>query len=574
MNIQSKREKLSHSATNGASEKSAHMAELEMLAKDPDAIDEFITVARTAARHEDRGTLSDLIIKTLMDFRFNEEDEQFRNHCNFDCHSDKFACFMLQDREIVVASNHLARERFDIKAATLIDDLDLEGPNGQPFSEVVKSAIAERVPGSTKTPIAQAYSPSLKRRLDVAVLHIHVCALMGMTKDLILVSDAITPTTLDLFAEKFDLTPAEANIVHRFSSGQSINEIAEHRFRSVATVKTQFYKILEKCGAGSQGELLQMVARVESLTAATASMHEEFSHPHRRIFNIMRPGNRTLDVVSAGKPDGRPVISCNDFTFRTFPHWLEEELYQNNLKLYSVAPPGSGNTSPPLDGTSEEDCFAQDIISLLDNIGVERAVLIGWGSNLPLCLRVGAQLPERLTAIFSATPYAPAKRVHGVERTGWLPTFRDLTFGAHEALGIEISGAFFRLASRMGVSRGLRLGLADDKDLRDLMMRPDNFAAIKDAYDASMSQGVEFNTRTLCESLMEDWEADLAACPVPVHFAVGAEDQVGPVCAIEELAVAHRDKVVFTKVPEASSIYHFTHHEAFFSALKTAVEAA
>lgn len=549
-----------------------HLAEVKELAKDPAAIDEFLEAARSATRVADKDELSDLLISTLLKFKSIEEDDKFRNHCNFDCHSDKFACFMLENREMVVAANHLARERFDIKAATHADDLDLIGINGEPFAQVVIKALQSQPEGSKTTPIAQAFSKSLKRRLDVAVLHIHVCALMGITKELILISDAITPTTLDLFAQKFDLTPTEANIVHRFSSGQSIQEIATHRCRSLATVKTQFYKILEKCGAASQGELLQMVARIESLTAATSSINEEFSHPHRRIFNLMRPGNRTLDVVSAGKPDGRPVLSCNSLTFRTFPPWLEEELYQNNLKLYSVAPPGSGNTSPPLEGQSIEDCMAQDLTSLLENIGVGSAVLIGTGTSLPLCLRTAQRVPERIEAVFSFNALAPSGRILDQDwKADWIPGMRHLTLGTQKTQDEDIAGAFFRVVNRLGVARSMQLALSKDGAARALFQRSDHFASFKDAYDSSMAQGVEHNTAAFKNSLVEDWEDDLKTCPVPVHFAIGERDRIAPFDAIEELAADHSAHVTFTRIPDAGAFSPLNNHKAFFAALNSAV---
>lgn len=548
------------------------LAELQDLAKDPSLIGEFLELVGRASRQIPTDVLSPLLTSTLIDLRTSEEDDQFRNHCDFDCHSEKFACFVLEDRELVVAANQIARDRFDIKASTRAEDLDFVGLDGQPFSDVVKAAMQAREPGSKETPIAQAYSPKLKRRLDVAILHLHVCALMGITKEIILICDAITPTTLELFASKFDLTPAESEVVERFSTGQSIAEIAAKRGRSVATVKTQFYKILEKCGASSQGELLQMVARVESLTAATTSINEEFSHPHRRIFHLMRPGNRTLDVVSAGKPDGRPVISCNSFGFRAFPPWMEEETYQHDLKLYSIAPPGSGNTSPPLDAQSIAECFAQDLICLLDNIGQKSAVLMGAGPVLPLCLKVAALIPDRIQAVFCHTAFAPPALMKDYQTgPGWVANMRHLTFGQNADLGDALAGAVFRLTTRIGIEECARLALTSDTASREALARPDSLDALRDAYASSVAQGVEFNTHMLGASLLEDWDNDLKACPVPVRFVIGENDAAGPAKAIEALAAACPETASYTAVAGATALYPLTHHKVFFQELSDLV---
>lgn len=550
-----------------------YLRQLADLAKDQTLIDEFLELAVVAAKHEAPDTLSDLVVSTLSNLQASEEDDQFRNHCNFEVQSDKFAVFILEDRETIVASNHLARERFGIKAATDAADLDLVGLDGRPFTEIVTAAMRQRDPTTTIVPIAQAYSPKLRRRLDVAILHLHVCALMGITKEVILICDAITPATLELFARKFGLTPAEASVVQRFSAGQSLDEIAENRGRSLATVKTQFYKILDKCGAGSQSELLQMVARIESLNGATEGINEEFSHPHRRIFTLMRPGNRTLDVVSAGKPDGRPVLSCNSFSFRTFPAWLEEELYQNNIKLYSIAPPGSGKTSPPMDGQSLEECFAEDLVSVLDNIGCAQAVLNGSGTSFPLCLKSAQQIPDRITSVFSSSTLAPVKKLDDRQATsGLIPSIRKLTLGSRDPLGEVASGALFRLITRLGVDRCIRLVLKNDKANRETMLRTDHFNAVKQAYDASIAQGLEFNVASFNASVVEDWEPVLASSKVPVHLAIGEKDTVGPFSALERIAKDHTDNVTFTKVEGANSLYPYTNNKAFFGALDTAIE--
>lgn len=544
---------------------------LRVISQDKSRIDEFLERAIVLAKHDGSEALGDLIVSTLSDLRTSEEDDQFRNHCNFEVHSDKFACFILEDREKIVASNQLARERFDIKAATDVADLDLVGLEGHPFAEVVAKAMDHRTYENMGTPIAQAYSPSLKRRLDVAILHIHVCALMGIKKEIILISDAITPSTLDLFADKFALSNAEASIVQRFSAGQSIDEIAEKRGRSVATVKTQFYKVLEKCGAGSQSELLQMVARIESLNAATSSINEEFSYPHRRKFTMIRPGNRTLDVVSAGKPDGRPVISCNSFMFRSLPAWLEEELYQNNIKLFSIAPPGSGNTLPQPEGQTMEACFAEDVAFLLDSIGAETAVLSGAGTSFPICLEVAHLLPNRIKAVHCSSAFAPAERLKA-EHLGVIPALRKLAFGRDtQDLGV-VTGGVFRLINRFGIAHAAKLILGSDRSSLDVILRPDHLVSLKSAFDASMSQAVDFNVETLWSALTQDWEPRLATCPVPVHFAIGDQDAVGPVGAIEQIAADHAGKITFTKIEDANSLYRFTHHQAYFDAISNAIE--
>lgn len=559
-----------HVSDGGGSKQFAELAELS---KDHSRMDEFLQRAVVVAKSGDTEIVSDLVISTLADLRTIEEDDQFRNHCNFEVHSDKFAVFILEDRKTIVASNQLARERFDIKAATDASELDLRSLDGRPFTELVTEAIERRDPTSDVVPIAQAYSPGLKQRLDVAILHLHVCALMGITKEVILICDAITPATLRLFAEKFGLTPAEASIVQRFSAGQSIEEIATKRVRSLATVKTQFYKVLEKCGANSQSELLQMVARVESLNAATAGINEEFSHPHRRIFSVMRPGNRTLEIVSAGKPDGRPVVSCNSFVFRTFPAWLEEELYQNNLKLYSIAPPGSGKTTPPLEDQTLEDCFAQDIVSLLDNIGCDKTVLSGAGTNLPLCLEVAKIIPDRIQAVFANNAFAPANRLDALgETTGGIPIMRELTLGSSNDTGEDVSGGLFRFITRFGIERCTQMVLGQDRSSRDIMMRTDHLNGLKQAFAASIAQGVEFNVATFNASIVEDWEESLINCPVPVHLAIGEKDTLGPFSALEALARDHSEKVKFTKIDGANSLYPYTRHSAFFAALTSAVE--
>jgi DNA-binding CsgD family transcriptional regulator len=73
-----------------------------------------------------------------------------------------------------------------------------------------------------------------------------------------------TPSPLSLMAS-FDLTFSEASVAIDFATGSTLKQIASRRGTTVATVQTQFKRVLQKTELHTQAELTVMVHRIANV---------------------------------------------------------------------------------------------------------------------------------------------------------------------------------------------------------------------------------------------------------------------------------------------------------------------
>lgn len=96
---------------------------------------------------------------------------------------------------------------------------------------------------------------------------------------------------------------------------------------------------------------------------------------------------------------------------------------------------GHGYTDAPPTGYTSAD-HAADLLALLDELGIERATLVGHSFGGVIALHTAVLAPERTEAVVLSDPYFPALRhLEDVSRWGHWQSFRDQ---AHRA-GVELS---------------------------------------------------------------------------------------------------------------------------------------
>ena len=69
----------------------------------------------------------------------------------------------------------------------------------------------------------------------------------------------------------------------------------------------------------------------------------------------------------------------------------------DGARLIAVDRPGYGASDP--DPNGDEATQADDVVALLDALGIERACVLGWSSGAPGALAIGARHPQRVRAI-------------------------------------------------------------------------------------------------------------------------------------------------------------------------------
>ena len=129
-----------------------------------------------------------------------------------------------------------------------------------------------------------------------------------------------------------------------------------------------------------------------------------------REVSVRATDGRVLEVLTAGPPDGMPLVfnTGSPGGAALFP-LLTEAAAAHGLRVVHYSRPGFGrSTAQP--GRSIADA-AGDVAAILDSLGADRFVTVGWSGGGPHALASAALLSGRCAAVASVSgigPYAAA----------------------------------------------------------------------------------------------------------------------------------------------------------------------
>lgn len=131
---------------------------------------------------------------------------------------------------------------------------------------------------------------------------------------------------------------------------------------------------------------------------------------------------RTLEVLLAGPEDGFPLVFHHGTPQAAVPHpALEAAAADRGLRVVSYSRPGYGGSTPRSDGataaTVAEDATV-DVAAILDHLGLDRFVSLGWSGGGPRSLACAAMLPDRCLAAVCGVGLVPVEEYDGDIRDG------------------------------------------------------------------------------------------------------------------------------------------------------------
>ena len=102
-----------------------------------------------------------------------------------------------------------------------------------------------------------------------------------------------------------------------------------------------------------------------------------------------------LPHVEQGDPEGTPVVLLHGFTdsWRSWEHVLP--LLPDSMRAIAVTQRGHGDAEPPASGYRLED-YAADVASLMADLGLGRAFLVGHSMGAWVAERVAIDHPHRV----------------------------------------------------------------------------------------------------------------------------------------------------------------------------------
>ncbi|MBM1219474.1 helix-turn-helix transcriptional regulator [Ponticoccus sp. SC2-23] len=380
-----------------------------------------------------------------------------------------------------------------------------------------------------------------------------------------------------LLSEAFDLTSAEAQIVHGLSDGSSVTEIAQQRDRSVETIRAQVKSIMAKTGTRSQPELvrltlstMEMAQYSGSLTGMLDDHSIGFGTLEDRPFRTMHHvDGRRQDYLILGDETGQPCLYLPlDYGLVRWPASAEAEAARRGLKIIVPVRAGFGHSTPLPRNVDYGPQLVDDMAALLDHLGHGRVPVITLGGDSFLAFLLNERHPDRVAAILCAAGVLPNESHEQYERMEkW---HRFILAGARYTPHVLpfLVKAGFALANRMGKRAFVHAVYGNSAADRSTFEIPEVYEAMVCGSEVCLSDGHSahdaFSREVIAHETI-DWTGTLTLMreatlrktdPVPVIFFNGLQDpQVHP-----DTLAEHRENypwIDFRVFPDAGQLLFF-----------------
>lgn len=238
------------------------------------------------------------------------------------------------------------------------------------------------------------------------------------------------------------------------------------------------------------------------------------------------PGGRMLALDDRGDPDGRAVLYCHGSPDSRLARHPDDGLARTaGVRLLAVDRPGIGASDPDPEATPAS--VADDLVAVLDHLGIDRAGVLAWSTGSIFALALGGAHPERCDRIVLAAPLVPADAYDEPSVLDGADDARRLFADAHRAMepgevGTELAPWLVPPVIDRATAREMVAGsLAALTDVRGADRQ------LVAAVQASVARGMTGVERDIAAQATRLGDLlDRITAPVSVH--AGADDTVTP----------------------------------------------
>lgn len=244
-----------------------------------------------------------------------------------------------------------------------------------------------------------------------------------------------------------------------------------------------------------------------------------------------------ISYEEAGTPSAFPVILIHGFPFSHDMWKLQVAALKNSYRIIAYDLRGHGNSSVG-DGQYTLEFFVDDLIGLLDNLRIERAVLCGLSMGGYIALRAVQRNPERVLALILADTQSKAD-------TNEAKLKRGASIKAVKTSGVKAYAEGFVKSA----------------------FAPQTFTAKTDVVDSIRKIIVSNSVLGICGALLAlvsrtDTTEALPNIKVPTLILVGEHDALTPVSASREM----HEKIPNSElhiIPDAAHMSNLENPEVF-----------
>ena len=253
---------------------------------------------------------------------------------------------------------------------------------------------------------------------------------------------------------------------------------------------------------------------------------------------IQTPDGRGLEVLTGGDPDGFPLLFHGGSPSAAVPYEpLDRDVREAGLRLITYSRPGYGDSTP---FPREEPRFVDDVAdsaTILDTLGVDRFVTMGWSGGGPRALGCAALLPERCLAAASVAGVGP----HDADGLDWKAGMAEENVAEYTAAETirEAYAAFLE-------DEFMPVMMADADDMEEAMgglLPPADKAAMDRGFTEWLTQSFHRAGAQRIAGVLDDgqaavrsWGFDVASITVPTLVYQGRQDAMVPFAHGEWLA--------------------------------------
>lgn len=223
---------------------------------------------------------------------------------------------------------------------------------------------------------------------------------------------------------------------------------------------------------------------------------------------------------------------------------------------------GTGGSARPVDGRVDLDAFVEDAIAVLDDAGVETAVIAAWSVGVTVAFELAVRFPERVSGILAvagvpgntfSTMLAPLHVPRPVARLLMTNVARITTVAGHPVAPLTRRLPWTNLTANMLRHSRFINPAADTAEVRDLMQE---FFTTHPAWYAKLALSVSEHERV-----------PLSSIRVPVTFLAGsfdvftsAQDMLSASQRIKHSRYRRLEATHFLPVEQPAEVLRELHH--------------
>lgn len=247
-----------------------------------------------------------------------------------------------------------------------------------------------------------------------------------------------------------------------------------------------------------------------------------------RALEIAGPGGRKLEVELAGPDEGLPLVFHNGTPMagRMFAPMVAQGA-ERGVRHIAYSRPGYCGSERDA-GRTVADC-ARDVAAIVDELGIERFLTVGWSGGGPHALACAALLPERTIAAATLAGVAPVD-AQGLDWLAGMGEENIEEFGAARAGEEQLSSYLQveRTAIFDSSAEDLHVALGDLLSDVDRAVLSGEFAEhLAAGMHASLEHGI-WGWLDDDLAFFSDWGFDLGAISRPVTIWQGEHDRMVP----------------------------------------------